>query len=149
MTVHQSDHFDVTHIPLICTAAPVFDPSGNLAAVLDIGHIPHVHGDAVYRLQNNIAYIRKAIISSSNQTFAAHDKLFLRSFDVPSAGIRVICLQCRFYVRNGQRITHEPIRVDIDLILSDRTAITQNVSHAWDRPQLELYDPIIDRSQLH
>ncbi|MDI4666895.1 sigma-54-dependent Fis family transcriptional regulator [Xanthobacter autotrophicus] len=36
LVVHQSDHFDATHIPLTCTAAPVFDPSGALAAVLDI-----------------------------------------------------------------------------------------------------------------
>ncbi|MCB4771951.1 sigma-54-dependent Fis family transcriptional regulator [Ancylobacter sp. Lp-2] len=36
LIVHQSDHFDATHIPLTCTAAPVFDPAGNLAAVLDI-----------------------------------------------------------------------------------------------------------------
>ena len=36
LTVHQTDHFDSTHIPLTCTAAPVFDPSGKLAAVLDI-----------------------------------------------------------------------------------------------------------------
>ncbi|HEY4204058.1 MAG TPA: sigma-54-dependent Fis family transcriptional regulator [Xanthobacteraceae bacterium] len=36
LTVHQSDHFDATHIPLTCTAAPVFDPNGKLAAVLDI-----------------------------------------------------------------------------------------------------------------
>ncbi|MBN8987933.1 MAG: sigma-54-dependent Fis family transcriptional regulator [Rhizobiales bacterium] len=36
LTVHQTDHFDATHIPLTCTAAPVFDPDGALAAVLDI-----------------------------------------------------------------------------------------------------------------
>ena len=36
LTVHQTDHFDATHIPLTCTAAPVFDASGTLAAVLDI-----------------------------------------------------------------------------------------------------------------
>lgn len=36
LTVHQSDHFDATHIPLTCTVAPIFDPTGNLAAVLDI-----------------------------------------------------------------------------------------------------------------
>lgn len=36
LTVHQTDHFDATHIPLTCTAAPVFDSSGALAAVLDI-----------------------------------------------------------------------------------------------------------------
>src|SRR5262245_56824666 len=36
LTVHQTDHFDATHIPLTCTAAPVYDASGRLAAVLDI-----------------------------------------------------------------------------------------------------------------
>ncbi len=36
LIVHQTDHFDATHIPLTCTAVPVHDPAGNLAAVLDI-----------------------------------------------------------------------------------------------------------------
>ncbi|PTQ12859.1 sigma-54-dependent Fis family transcriptional regulator [Sphingomonas oleivorans] len=36
LTVHRSDHFDATHIPLTCTAAPVYDGTGRLAAVLDI-----------------------------------------------------------------------------------------------------------------
>ncbi len=36
LTVHQTDHFDATHIPLTCTAAPVFDPLGRLNAILDI-----------------------------------------------------------------------------------------------------------------
>ncbi len=36
LTVHQTDHFDAMHIPLSCTVAPIFDPTGNLSAVLDI-----------------------------------------------------------------------------------------------------------------
>ena len=36
ITVHQADHFDLTHTPLSCTAAPIFDTSGKLTAVLDI-----------------------------------------------------------------------------------------------------------------
>jgi transcriptional regulator of acetoin/glycerol metabolism len=36
LTVHQDDHFDATHISLTCTAAPVFDPLGQLKAILDI-----------------------------------------------------------------------------------------------------------------
>ena len=36
ITVHQGDHFDATHIPLTCSAAPVFDTVGKLGAVLDI-----------------------------------------------------------------------------------------------------------------
>ncbi|WP_179402854.1 sigma-54-dependent Fis family transcriptional regulator [Burkholderia guangdongensis] len=36
LTVHQGDHFDATHIPLTCTAAPLFDSYGQLNAILDI-----------------------------------------------------------------------------------------------------------------
>ncbi|TIP05917.1 MAG: sigma-54-dependent Fis family transcriptional regulator [Mesorhizobium sp.] len=36
MTIHQTDHFDTTHTPLSCTAAPIFDTEGELTAVLDI-----------------------------------------------------------------------------------------------------------------
>ncbi|TPE50986.1 sigma-54-dependent Fis family transcriptional regulator [Amaricoccus solimangrovi] len=36
LTIHQTDHFDVTHTPLSCTAAPIYDARGDLAAVLDI-----------------------------------------------------------------------------------------------------------------
>ncbi|WP_234283503.1 MULTISPECIES: sigma-54-dependent Fis family transcriptional regulator [unclassified Halomonas] len=36
LTCHHSDHFSAHHIQLTCTAAPVFDPHGQLLAVLDI-----------------------------------------------------------------------------------------------------------------
>ncbi|MGQ7847444.1 sigma-54-dependent Fis family transcriptional regulator [Granulosicoccus sp. 3-233] len=36
VTIHQDDHFDLMHTPLSCTAAPIFDTTGSLAAVLDI-----------------------------------------------------------------------------------------------------------------
>lgn len=36
LTVHQQDHFDATHIPLTCSAVPLFESSGVLQAVLDI-----------------------------------------------------------------------------------------------------------------
>lgn len=36
VTVHQDDHFGNAHTPLSCTAAPIFDSLGGLAAVLDI-----------------------------------------------------------------------------------------------------------------
>ncbi len=36
VTIHQSDHFGLSHIPLSCTAAPIFDTLGELVAVLDI-----------------------------------------------------------------------------------------------------------------
>lgn len=36
VTVHQGDHFGNAHTTLSCTAAPIFDSLGELAAVLDI-----------------------------------------------------------------------------------------------------------------
>ena len=36
LTVHQADHFDATHIPLTCSAVPLFDSQGQLKAILDI-----------------------------------------------------------------------------------------------------------------
>jgi transcriptional regulator of acetoin/glycerol metabolism len=36
LTIHQTDHFDLTHTPLSCTAAPIYDTRGEFAAVVDI-----------------------------------------------------------------------------------------------------------------
>lgn len=36
LTIHQTDHFDNTHTPLSCTAAPIYDTQGELCAVVDI-----------------------------------------------------------------------------------------------------------------
>jgi len=36
LTIHQTDHFDMTHTPLSCTAAPIYDTTGELSAVLDV-----------------------------------------------------------------------------------------------------------------
>lgn len=36
LVVHLDDHFDATHIPLTCTAAPIYNPLGEMTAVLDI-----------------------------------------------------------------------------------------------------------------
>ena len=39
LIVHQSDHFDFTHTRLSCTAAPIYDLRGELAAVLDLSQL--------------------------------------------------------------------------------------------------------------
>jgi transcriptional regulator of acetoin/glycerol metabolism len=53
LSVHQTDHFDATHIPLTCTAAPIYDPSGAMAAVLDISALrsPEPKGSQFLALQ--------------------------------------------------------------------------------------------------
>lgn len=44
LTVHLDDHFDATHIPLTCTASPVYDDQGQLRAVLDISALQSPSG---------------------------------------------------------------------------------------------------------
>ncbi len=39
LTVHLTDHFDATHIPLSCTTAPIYNAQGSLNAVLDISRL--------------------------------------------------------------------------------------------------------------
>uniref|UniRef100_UPI0035661608 sigma-54-dependent Fis family transcriptional regulator n=1 Tax=Actibacterium sp. TaxID=1872125 RepID=UPI0035661608 len=36
ITIHQSDHFDMAHTPLSCTAAPIYNPTGKMVGVLDV-----------------------------------------------------------------------------------------------------------------
>lgn len=36
VVVHQTDHFDASHINLTCSAAPIYAPDGRLSGVLDI-----------------------------------------------------------------------------------------------------------------
>ncbi|WP_312526966.1 sigma-54-dependent Fis family transcriptional regulator [Paracoccus sp. (in: a-proteobacteria)] len=36
LIIHQTDHFDVTHAALSCTAAPIYDTQGGLVAAVDI-----------------------------------------------------------------------------------------------------------------
>ena len=44
ITVHQTDHFDTLHISLTCTAAPIYNPLGELSAILDVSalHSPEI-----------------------------------------------------------------------------------------------------------
>ncbi len=36
ITIHQTDHFDMAHTPLSCTAAPIYNSNGSLMGVLDV-----------------------------------------------------------------------------------------------------------------
>ncbi|CAO3354420.1 sigma-54-dependent Fis family transcriptional regulator [Azospirillum melinis] len=103
LTVHQTDHFDSTHIPLTCTAAPVFDSGGELAAVLDISalHSPEPKISQYLALQMVRAYVHKietanlynnfrrdwVLKLSASQEFAEVDPDFVLALD---AGGRVV-----------------------------------------------------------
>ncbi|PWC36137.1 sigma-54-dependent Fis family transcriptional regulator [Azospirillum sp. TSO35-2] len=103
LTVHQTDHFDTTHIPLTCTSAPVFESGGELAAVLDISalHSPEPKISQYLALQMVKAYVHKienanlynnfrrdwVVKLSASQEFAEVDPDFVLALD---GGGRVI-----------------------------------------------------------
>ncbi|WP_136254296.1 sigma-54-dependent Fis family transcriptional regulator [Onishia niordana] len=91
LTCHHSDHFSAHHIQLTCTAAPIFDPDGQLLAVLDI---------SAYRSPE----------SKTSQTFALQvvkhyarmieDAYFLQRY----SGSHIICLdRSREFVQINRR----------------------------------------------
>jgi len=55
LTVHQADHFDATHIPLTCSAVPLFDPQGQLNAILDISALTSPQSKSSQQLALQIA----------------------------------------------------------------------------------------------
>lgn len=59
VTIHQTDHFDLHHTPLSCTAAPIFDTVGKLSAVLDVSLLRSPQPKASQTLAMNL--VRAAV----------------------------------------------------------------------------------------
>jgi transcriptional regulator of acetoin/glycerol metabolism len=73
LIVHQTDHFDATHAPLTCTAAPIHDINGRLAAVLDISALrsPQAKESQFLALQLVNSYIRRIEMANLMSSFNA------------------------------------------------------------------------------
>jgi sigma-54 dependent transcriptional regulator, acetoin dehydrogenase operon transcriptional activator AcoR len=74
LTVHLDDHFDATHIPLTCTAAPVFDDQGRLKAVLDISALSSPTGKDSQHLALQMVKMYAAHVENASflQRFRGH-----------------------------------------------------------------------------
>lgn len=74
LTVHLDDHFDATHIPLTCTAAPVFDEQGRLKAVLDISALSSPTGKESQHLALQLVRMYAAHVENASflQRFGQH-----------------------------------------------------------------------------
>ena len=72
ITVHQSDHFDVAHCPLSCTAAPIYDVFGNLLGVLDISLLqsPTEKGSQALALEVVKSCARRIELANLMSTFS-------------------------------------------------------------------------------
>ena len=74
LTVHLDDHFDATHIPLTCTAAPVYDDQGRLKAVLDISALTSPTGKDSQHLALQMVKMYAAHVENASflQRFREH-----------------------------------------------------------------------------
>ena len=74
LTVHRTDHFDATHIPLTCTAAPVYDDQGRLTAVLDISALSAPSGKESQHLALQLVKVYAGHIENASflQRFRRH-----------------------------------------------------------------------------
>jgi transcriptional regulator of acetoin/glycerol metabolism len=82
LTVHRDDHFRVKNIGLTCTVAPIFDPEGDFAAVLDVSSMsadgPHVTGLAQFLVDRASHRIANAWFQERHR-----DRRLLRLFPRP------------------------------------------------------------------
>ncbi|GAA4336345.1 sigma-54-dependent Fis family transcriptional regulator [Variovorax defluvii] len=84
LTVHQADHFDATHIPLTCTAAPVFESSGRLNAILDISALVSPGPKASQQLALQLVKIYAHHIENAQFVRAHRDDWILKLHAAPA-----------------------------------------------------------------
>ncbi len=78
LTIHQTDHFDNTHTPLSCTAAPIYDTHGELSAVLDISLLTSPVLKASQNLALHLVTATARRIELANLMAHARDQWVLR-----------------------------------------------------------------------
>ena len=83
VTIHQDDHFDPTHTPLTCTAAPIFDTQGELAAVLDMSQLRSPAPKSSQRLALHLAKATARRIEMANLVARTGDEWVLRLSRTP------------------------------------------------------------------
>lgn len=78
LTCHQDDHFDPTHIPLTCSAAPLFDPEGKFLAVLDMSALTSPTYKESQHLALHLTIMYAQMIEDANFLRHFQDRWILR-----------------------------------------------------------------------
>ncbi|MBT9521286.1 MAG: sigma-54-dependent Fis family transcriptional regulator [Dechloromonas sp.] len=78
VTCHQTDHFDATHIGLTCTAAPLFDPTGEFIGVLDISALTSPSEKTSQHLAGHMTTMFAQMVEDANFVRYFSDKWILR-----------------------------------------------------------------------
>lgn len=83
VVIHQDDHFDPTHTSLTCTAAPIFDTLGDLAAVLDISQLCSPSSKTSQQLALHLVTATARRIELANLVARTRDEWVLRLSRLP------------------------------------------------------------------
>lgn len=83
VVIHQDDHFDVSHIGLTCTAAPIFDTLGDVTAVLDISQLRSPTAKASQRLALHLVSTTARRIELANLLARTRNDWVLRLSRLP------------------------------------------------------------------
>ncbi len=78
LTCHQDDHFDSTHIGLTCTAAPLFDPTGEFMGVLDVSALRSPEARESQHLTRHLTVMYAQMVDDSNFLRHFHNQWILR-----------------------------------------------------------------------
>jgi|APCry1669192806_1035432.scaffolds.fasta_scaffold09180_2 sigma-54 dependent transcriptional regulator, acetoin dehydrogenase operon transcriptional activator AcoR len=78
LTCHHGDHFDAAHISLTCTAAPLFDPTGNFMGVLDVSALQSPDAKESQHLTRHLATMYAQLVEDANFIRHFHNHWILR-----------------------------------------------------------------------
>lgn len=66
LTCHRNDHFDVNHIGLTCTSAPLFSPNGDFMGVLDVSALSSPEAKDSQQLAFHLTVLYAQMVEASN-----------------------------------------------------------------------------------
>ncbi len=78
LVCHQGDHFDTTHISLTCSAAPLFDPTGEFMGILDVSALTSPQGRESQHLALHLTVMFAKMVEDANFLRHYRDKWILR-----------------------------------------------------------------------
>jgi len=91
VTVHRSEHFRTRHIDLSCSGAPIYDPDGELLAVLDVSSIDPQLSDHAHALTGSLTVAAARAIEERlfRKRFHRSWIVAARSADSPASGVLI------------------------------------------------------------
>lgn len=78
MTCHRVDHFDTTNIGLTCTAAPLFDPTGEFMGILDVSALTSPEARESQQLALHLTVMFAQMVEDANFLRHFRDHWILR-----------------------------------------------------------------------